>query len=192
MPRTGVTDGRQLPDRVNGGELRRLRHTHDPRLGEVDVAAALDGPVDGVGPELGTLPLEEQELRAVGEKLRRAALVGLDVRHFVAEDRVVRLAHRGQGQRIGGGTVEAEKDLGVVLEDLANQLAGPRRPLVVAIARHRPDIRLLETGPRLGAVAGGVVTGELATGRDGGWHRFSPARRPGPPPRHRSADLGRR
>ena len=167
VPAAGVADSSDLVDRIDGREFGGLRDAHDAGLGIVDVATPLDGMRDPGGRELAAVAGKGEQLRAVGEKLRGPALIRFDVRDLVAEDRVVRLAHGGEGQRVGGRAVEHEKHLRRALEDLADEFAGPGRPRVVAVARLALLVGPRERFPRPGAHRGRVVTGELAVWRDG-------------------------
>ena len=71
--------------------------------------------------------LGDQHLRPAGKELRPAALIGFQVGHIRANHAMVRLAARGDGQRIGGRAVEHEEHLALALEDLAQlgQQLGP-------------------------------------------------------------------
>jgi hypothetical protein len=64
----------------------------------VDVAAAGNDVDDRCRRQFSLLAGDGQQLRAVGEELRRATFVGLDVRQLLADDTVVRLAKRGECQ----------------------------------------------------------------------------------------------
>ena len=167
MPPAHVADRGDLVDRIDGREFGGLRDAHDAGLGIVDVATPLDGMRDPGRGEPAAVAGQGEKFRAVGEKFRGPALVGLDVRHLVAEDRVVRLAHGGEGQRVGRRAIEHKKHLRRALEDLANQLAGPGRPRVVAIARLALLVGTSERFPGAGTHRGRVVAGKLAAGRDG-------------------------
>ena len=65
----------------------------------VGVEAALQG----VEVDPGVLAGEQGKLGAAGVEFGRAALVALDVRFGMAEDRAVRRAEEGEGERVGGG-----------------------------------------------------------------------------------------
>ena len=118
-------------------------------------------------PRAATLPVlavDDQQLRAVGEELRRAAFVGLDVRQLVADDAVIRLAERRQRQGVGRRAVEDEEDFAIGLEQLAERIAGPLGERIVAIGGRVRALAARECVPGFGADAGVVVAGKLPAG----------------------------
>ena len=124
----------------------------------------LHGALDGLGLDFPVRARQQQDLGAVGEELRRAALGGLHVRQLVAEDAVIGLAERGQRKRVGRGAVEDEEHLAVGLEHVADQVGRLGRPGVVAIADFVALVGLGHSGECLRANPGIVVTGKLAAG----------------------------
>ena len=77
---------------------------------------------------------------------------------------MIRLAHRGDGERVRGGAIEDKEHLGRALEHLADQVAGPGRPEVVAVASNAAGVCGGESLPSLGTHSCRVVAGELAAG----------------------------
>ena len=110
-PRPGV-------DRAEFGRLRERQHA-----GALFVFAAAHGGEHRGRPPAGvSLPAgaaHADQLGAAGEHLGRAALVDLDVRLVMADDRAVRRAARRQRQRIGGGAGDDQIGGQVALEDVA-------------------------------------------------------------------------
>ena len=64
----------------------------------MNVAATGDDPLDLCQIKLAARAVNMQQLGAVGEKLRRAALVRLDMSQIVADDTMVGAAERRQRQ----------------------------------------------------------------------------------------------
>ena len=130
----------------------------------MNVRPLMHGAVDGLRVNLPVRARQQQDLGAVGEELRRAALGGLDVRLLVAQNAVIRLAQRGQRKRVGRGAVEDEEHLAVGLEYIANEVGRLLRPGVVAVADFVALVGLGHRGKRLRANPGIIVTGKLAAG----------------------------
>ena len=154
----------ELIDRVDGAPFGGLGEREYARFRVVDVSALKDYALDLGGGEFALGAGGDEDLGAVGEKLRRAAFIGLDVRVVVADDAVIALAERGEGEGVGGGAVEDEEDVAVGLEHTAEQVAGAHGPFVVAVGREAAAVGLGQGGPGLRADAGGVVTGEDLVG----------------------------
>src|SRR5262249_18060115 len=72
--------------------LGRLRDRHHSRFWEMDVRATSRERADQFGCQLAIGTRRDQELRAVGEKFRRAAFVGLDMRRGGADHAMIGLA----------------------------------------------------------------------------------------------------
>src|ERR1035441_9876785 len=104
---------------------------------------------------------EQQNFAAVRKKFRRAALGGLDVREFVAENAVIRLAQRCQRKRIGGSAVEDKKHLAVRLENFPETVGGALGPEVVAVADFVAGVRLGHRGPGFRTDAGIIIARKL-------------------------------
>ena len=129
-------------------------------------------PIDGchieraeiLGAKFGEFTRHRQQLGSPGEELGRAALVGLDVRHGVAEHGVVGAAKRGEHDRVGGRAVEDKEHVAFAFENLRDQPPGLRGVEVVAVARHTTVVHGPEGGEGLGTDPRGVVTGESVVG----------------------------
>ena len=163
-PPGGVRDRPQFVERIHRPHLGRLRQTEHARLGIVNIVPLVDRVVNGLRIDLPVRAGQQEDLRAVGEELRRAALGGFDVRVFVAQDAVIRLAERGEREGIGRRAVEDEEHLAVGLEHIADQVGRLGRPGVVAIAGLVALVGLGHRGKRFRANAGIIVTGKLAAG----------------------------
>src|SRR4051794_5909063 len=85
------------------------------------------------GREFATGAGYRDDLAAAREKFRRAAFVGVDVRHLVANDAVVAPAKLGERQRIGRRAVEYKEDRALRREELVDQPLRARGPLVIAV-----------------------------------------------------------
>ncbi|MOA27404.1 hypothetical protein D3C78_1482810 [compost metagenome] len=128
----------------------------------MDVLALLGDLADRLRGQLALgVGLRQQEFRAVGEKFRRAAFVGLDVGGLGADHAVVALAQRGQRQGVGRGAVEGEEHFAVGLEQVAKVIRSAGGPLVVTVGPLVPVVGLGHRGPGLRADSGVVVAGEL-------------------------------
>ena len=158
-------DRPELIDGVNRAHLRGLGHGHRPGLGIVDVVALLHRVGDVVRADLAVFPGQEQELGAVGEILRGAALIGLHVGHLMAEDAVVTLAAGGQRQGVCGGAVEHKKDLAIGLKNLAEEIGGLLGKGVVAVGPGVAEIGFLKRVPSFRTDARVVVACEMAKAR---------------------------
>src|SRR5262249_11736202 len=119
---------------VNSAEFGGLGETQDTGLGIVDVLALVDDGVNGRRINFGVSAREQENFGAVGKKFGRAALGGFEMREFVAEDTVIRLAERGEREGIGGGAVEDKKDLAFGFEHVAHQVGGFGSPGIIAVA----------------------------------------------------------
>ncbi len=169
LPAAGDSGNRpHLVHRVDRAHLGRLRERDHLGLGVVDVGAARDQRLHRVGRQLAVGALGGQQLGTVGEELGAAALVRLDVRQLMADDGVVRLAQRGQRQRIGGGAIEDEKDFAIGLEQIADAVAYALRPGIVAVGGLvAAAVRFQEVLQGFRAEAGVVVGGEVLHGGSG-------------------------
>lgn len=157
----GGADRLQLVRAVHRTDLGGLGESHHARLRIVDILALESDVADRRRGQLADLGLRQQQLGAVGEELRRAALVGLDVGGLRADHAVVALAQRGQGQGVGGGAVEGEEHFAIGLEQLAEVVRSARGPLVVAIGALVAAVGFGHRRPGFGADTGIVVAGEL-------------------------------
>ncbi len=157
----GGADRLELVGVVHRAHFGGLGDGHHAWLGVVDVLALEGHLADRLGGQLAVDAAGGEQLGAVGKELRRTALVGFDVGGLGADDAVIALAQRGQGQGVGGSAVEGEEHLAVGLEQLAEVLGGPFGPLIVAIGALVALVGLLHRGPGFGADAGIVVAGEL-------------------------------
>ncbi len=83
----------------------------------------------------------------------------------MADDAVIRLAERSQGQGVGCRAVKDKKDFAVGVEEVTQGVTGLGCPRVVAVARRVTVVGLPESLPGLRADARVVVTGELIL-----WH----------------------
>ncbi|MNC26131.1 hypothetical protein D3C75_742520 [compost metagenome] len=157
----GGADRFQLVGSIDGAHLGGLGNGHHPWLGVVDVLALQRHFADRLWCQLAVDAGRGQQLGAVGEELRRTALVGFDVGGLGADHAVVALAQRGQGQGVGGGAVEGEEHFAVGFEQLAEVFRGAFGPLVVAVGAVVAMVGLFHRCPGFGADAGIVVAGEL-------------------------------
>jgi len=130
-------------------------------LGVMDVLALQRDLANGSRRQLALLGPAEQQLGAVGEELRRAAFVRLDVGDVGADHAVVALAKGRQRQGIGRRTVEGEEHLAVGLEQCAEVISRAGCPLVVAVCPVVALIRPRHGFPGFRADAGIVVAGKL-------------------------------
>ena len=157
-------DRAELRRGVERADLRRLRDGDHGGLGIMDVRAPFHRLLDARGRQPAVLARELEQLGAVAEELRRAALIGLDVGHAVAEDAVVALCGMGERERVRRGAVEDEEHLARRLEDLADRVRRPAGPLVVAVGGDMMGVGFGEGGPSFGRDAGVVVGGEMSVG----------------------------
>ena len=127
---------KKLGRRVYRAQFRRFRNTNHFRLRIVNVTAPGHDLHHPLGFELAERAFGEQQFRPVGEKFRGPAFIRLHVGKSMAYDTMVRLAKRGQRQRIRGGTVADEKDLGVKLEVTPH--INPQGDIVVDL---KPEIK---------------------------------------------------
>src|SRR6185437_6850253 len=95
VPAAGLRYGAEFVDRVHGAHLSGLRDGDDAWLGIVDVLALGGQFADGLGSDLAVDRLRDKKLGTVGEKLRSATLVRLNVRSVRADYAVIALAERG-------------------------------------------------------------------------------------------------
>src|SRR6185503_6016700 len=103
--------------------------------------------------------------------LRGAAFVHLDVREFMAEDAVITLAHRGQGEGVGGGAVKDKEHLAMSLENIPDQIGGLLSPTVLTVTGRMVLVRLGQGRPRFRTDPGVVVAGKMAARRQRRVHR---------------------
>ncbi len=157
----GGADRLELVGAVHAADFGGLGNGDHARLGVVDVLALECNFADRLRGQLAVFTARGEQLGAVGEEFRRAAFVGLDVGRLGADDAVVALAQRRQGQGVGGGAVEGEEHLAVGFEQLAEMVGGAGRPLVVAVGALVALVSLFHGGPGFRADAGIVVAGKL-------------------------------
>ena len=108
---------------------------------------------------------------SAGKKLRRAALVGVNVGKVMAQDRLIAAAKVREGKGVGGGSVEDKKYFALALEHVVEELFGACRPCVAAVGRGAAGIGGGERGPRFGRDARRVVAGEVVVVLWGGGRR---------------------
>ena len=161
----------QLVQRINRAQLRRLGQADHARFGIMNVRPPVDCMLDGLRVYLPVGARQQQQLGAIGEKLRAAALGGFDVRQFVAENAVVGLAQRRQRKRVGRRAVKDEKHLAVGLEDVANQVGRLVGPGIVSITDFVTLVGLRHGGEGFRTNTGIIVAGKLATGSSFCIHR---------------------
>ena len=125
------------------------------------------GPDDRADAQVGT---RDERPHNVREELGRAAFVGFDVGDFVAKNAMVGLAKGSQGERVGRGPVENEKDFALGFEDLANQVGRIFGPAVVAVAQRVARIGFSQSRPGLRTNPGIIVAGKLAARVDRIFH----------------------
>ena len=74
--------------------------------------------LNGSGRELAVDAFGDEKLGTVGEELGSSTFVGLYVGSLTADDGVIRLAERGERQRVCRRTIEGKKDLALGLKQL--------------------------------------------------------------------------
>ena len=97
------------------------------------IADAVTGGLDGLGRQLAVFGGDRNQL-AARPRLRGATFVGLDVRPFGAQHRVMGLGERLQREHVGGRPVENGKHFRSGAEMLAECALGGARPRVVTVA----------------------------------------------------------
>lgn len=127
----------------------------------MDVLALEGDLADRFRGQLAVFGARGEQLGTVGEKLRCAAFVGLDVGGFRADHAMVALAQRRQRQGVGGGAVEGEEHFAVGLEQVTETVGGAVGPFVIAIGALMAVVGLFHGGPGFRADAGIVIAGEL-------------------------------
>ena len=95
---------------VHGSHFRGLRDGDDAGLHVVRIIDAMVSLTDGFNRQFAVGDGDRNEF-AAGEFLRRAAFVGVDMRGFAADDRVISIGQRLQAQAIGRGAVKNEERL---------------------------------------------------------------------------------
>ncbi len=88
----GLADGAQFGGLIDGTDLGGLGQADHAGLGVMNVLAFLRDLADRRGRQLTLLGSCHQQLGTVGEELRSAAFVGLDMRDIGADDAVIALA----------------------------------------------------------------------------------------------------
>ena len=83
------------------------------------------------------------------------------------------MTERGQRKRIGRRAVKHEEHFAIYVEDFTDQVGGPRRPWIVAVADGVAQVGLGQRGPGFGTDAGIVVAGEMAPDFNGVFHEPS-------------------
>ena len=174
-----VGEGADFGGRVKGTVLGGLGEGEGAGFGKVDAVAAGEGGGDGGGRELGGGAGQGEEFAPAGEKFRRAALVRVDVGDLVTEDALVALAEGGEREGVGGGAVEDKEGFAVGLENLTEEISGAVGRGVGAVRRRGAGVGGGEGGERLGAEAGGVVTGKAGVGAGGHGESFGSGAREG-------------
>ena len=74
---------------------------------------------NSAGCELAVGARRDEQLGAVGEELGRTALIRLNMRLIATDDSVVRLAKRGQRERVGGSPIKDKVDFALRLKKFA-------------------------------------------------------------------------
>ena len=120
-----VGDLPQLGERVAGAELGRLGEGDHAGLGPVVVTPPGQLLRDELRRDLPVRCRHREELGA-DQLLRRAALVGVDVRGLGADDRLVPAQQQAQPEDVGAAAVQHQEGL-VGTEDLAQPGAWPPR-----------------------------------------------------------------
>ena len=156
-----ASDAADLALVIHGAEFGRLRQGHDFRARVVDVSAARDDFKHASRGEFALAMRRQQQLRSAGEKLWGTAFVGFDVCCVGADDGLVGLAERREGDGVGRRAVEDEEDFRIGFEQLPKPVADLVGGVVVAVGCGVAAVGLVESGERLRANAGGVVAGKL-------------------------------
>src|SRR2546430_112797 len=133
--------------KLGGLRERQRRRLHCVYRGRVRVERELQG----LECELAGGTRQRHELRAAGEKARRAAFVGGDVRLFVAVDAAVGGRERREAQGVGGGAGLDRERPYLGAEKAAESRIDALRPLIVAGGAREPPARLTERRPDLRA-----------------------------------------
>ena len=151
----------ELFRRVDGAELRRLRERQRARARAVLIVRRRCECRNGVGDELRVRRLCRQQLGAAAEKLRRAALIDVDMRIRVANDCVGTVTNRREPERVRGRAVEHEKHIAIGVERGADRVGRGACPVVVAVTGCVAAIRFDERSERFRTNASVVVAREL-------------------------------
>jgi len=130
--------------------IRGLRERQDPRLGKVEVGALEDEALDASGVSLPFGPVPVEQLLVPLEKNSGAPHSSVSMCANCGRSRYGSSAERGEGERVGGGAVEDEEDLGVRLSNAARSRSHARCVRVGAGSSLAPGGGLAERGPRPG------------------------------------------
>src|SRR6266478_5917634 len=114
---------------VDGAELGGLGQRQRRRLYAVNVnRTRAERRGEGPGQEFAVLAAQQRQLRAAGEKTRRAAFVGCDVCLFVAVNGAVRRTHSREAERVGGGSGRDREGAHLGAEECAEHRIEALRP----------------------------------------------------------------
>lgn len=167
----GFRERANLFQGVDRPELGRLCDGEGPALRKMEIPPEVNGPLDGFRRQFGVFARTTDQFRASGEKLRRSALVGHDVRLLMANYGVIAVTNRRKRQRVRRRAVEDKEDLGLVFEQGPQPLAGLGRVTIVPVRADRSVIRLRQHRPSLRADPGRVVAGKgVVVGFGGDFH----------------------
>ena len=146
-------------------EVGRLREVERERLHARRVAAAGERErlVERRGLELEVAARQGHQLGA-GEELGCAALVDVDVRRLVAEDRAERVGERGERHRVRAGAARQREDPHRALEQRGEALVHGPGVVVVAVGCGGAGVRRQQRLEDLGGGAADVVAAEVVRG----------------------------
>ena len=131
---------------VDRPQLGRLGDADHARFVGMQFGLARDYRFDFFEIDLAGGSSNQQQFGTAGEKFRRAAFVGLDVRLLVTNHAVKRLAKLGQGKGVGRGAVEDQIGLAISLEEVSNRFAQTPHPFIVTIRFGSAMIGLVQSG----------------------------------------------
>ena len=157
---------RQRPELVavvDGPELGALRDRHRPRLDRMLVADALDQAIDRVRCEPAVAGRGGEQLDP-RDRLRRAALVDVQVGGLRADHRLPGPAGGAQREHVGGGPAPHRVRAGLLAELFAEAALDRSGQLVVAVAVHVADVGARDRREHVWVDRRRVVRGKAAPG----------------------------
>ncbi len=157
----GPSNRTNLFDLIQLARLCWLGDGDDARFGIVNVSALERDGADGLRRELAVWRRGDEELGAVGEKLRRTALVRLDVRRFGTDDAVIALAEGGEREGVGRCSIEDEEDFTIGFEESAKRVRCAGGPYVAAIGRLVAVVGFVHRRNGLRTHSRIIITGKL-------------------------------
>ena len=161
-----VGEIRELPhlrDRVQRPELGALRDRHRARLHRVLVADPRDPALDRLRGQLAVGARRQQQLEP-GDRLRRPALVDVQVRGVGADHGLEAPARGAQRHHVRAGPVEHEERARVLAERPRHPRLDRERVVVVPVPERVPGVHARDRREDVGVDRGRVVRGEAPSG----------------------------